>query len=64
METIARAIGEIGTGSTVLASNLGQTDTLAPVDGMIDYAEQLRALGCPVDELRRMMVSNPAHLLE
>ena len=64
MATIARAIGEVGPASTVLASNLGQTDTLAPVEGMIDYAARLRAHGFSEADLRQMMVTGPLHLLE
>jgi hypothetical protein len=64
METIGREIGEIGAASTVLASNLGQPDTPAPVEGMVEFAEQLQALGIPREDSRRMMVTNPAHLLE
>jgi len=61
--TIERAIGDVGVETTVLATDLGQPDTPAPVDGLRDYAEQLRASGYSADDLRRMMCLNPAALL-
>lgn len=64
MATIANAVSDVGIASTILASDLGQPDTPAPVDGMTMYAEQMRAAGFAADDLRRMMVDNPTHLLE
>jgi hypothetical protein len=60
---IAEAIAEVGAASTVLASDLGQPDTPAPVDGLRLYADMLAAEGFDRDVVRRMMVTNPASLL-
>jgi len=64
MKTIADAIAEVGVETTILSTDLGQPDTPPPVDGMQLYAEQLRAFGFSVDQLRRMMVANPLGLLD
>ncbi|MFN0101541.1 MAG: DUF6282 family protein [Bryobacteraceae bacterium] len=64
MGTIVKAVSDVGIESTVLASDLGQPDTPAPVDGMTMYAEQMRAAGFAADDVRRMMVVNPLYLLE
>jgi hypothetical protein len=62
-ETIETAIAETGIGRTVLSTDLGQADNLAPVDGMRTYAERLRSTGFSVDQIRTMMQSNPEFLL-
>lgn len=64
MKMIADAIAEVGVETTILSTDLGQPDTPPPVDGMRLYAEQLRAFGFSVDQLRRMMVANPLGLLD
>ena len=64
METILKAVSDVGVDSTVLASGLGQPDTPPPVEGMTLFAEQIRAAGFSADDVRRMMVVNPLHLLE
>ncbi len=64
VNAIAQAITGIGVDSTILSTGLGQPAALAPVDGMILFAEQLRAAGFSPDNLRSMMVNNPAHLLK
>ena len=64
MGTILKAVSDVGVESTVLASGLGQPDTPPPVEGMTLFAEQIRAAGFSADDVRRMMVVNPLHLLE
>jgi len=64
MKTIADAISEVGIGTTILSTDLGQPDTPTPVDGMLRYAEQLRGFGFSVDQLRRMAVTNPLGFLD
>ncbi|MBI3281199.1 MAG: hypothetical protein HYZ57_15295 [Acidobacteria bacterium] len=61
--TIEDAIAAVGPESTVLASDLGQPDTPAPVEGLRVYAGRLRADGFPADQIRQMMQANPARLL-
>jgi hypothetical protein len=63
-DAIARTIGDVGIESTILASDLGQPETPSPIEGMILFAEQLRAAGFSADDVHRMMVTNPLHLLE
>ena len=64
MGTIMKAVSDVGIASTVLASDLGQPDTPSPVEGMVTYAEQMLAAGFAADDVRRMMVLNPLHLLQ
>jgi hypothetical protein len=63
-ETIERAIAETGVEHTVLSTDLGQPDTPPPVDGMRQYAERLRGAGFSADDVRQMMQTNPARLLD
>jgi hypothetical protein len=62
-ETIERAIMETGVENTVLSTDLGQPDTPPPVEGLRRYAERLCSTGFSVDDVRRMMQTNPARLL-
>jgi hypothetical protein len=62
-QTIERAIADTGVERTVLSTDLGQPDTPAPVEGLRQYAERLRSSGFSVDDVRRMMQTNPARLL-
>jgi hypothetical protein len=62
-ETIERAISDVGVGTTVLSTDLGQPDTPPPVEGLRLYAERLRSTGFSVDDIRQMMQTNPAQLL-
>ncbi|MBM3753140.1 MAG: hypothetical protein FJW38_04075 [Acidobacteria bacterium] len=62
--TIENAIADVGVNSTILTSDLGQPDTPPPAEGMIEYAERMRAAGFTQDDVRRMMVTHPRHLLE
>jgi hypothetical protein len=63
MKTIADAAAEVGAGTTVLSTDLGQPDTLPPAEGLRQYAEALRSFGFSPEQLRTMMQSNPARLL-
>jgi len=63
MKTIADAIAEVGTATTVLSTDLGQPDTPPPVEGLFLFAEQLRSIGFAPDDLYRMMSINPRALL-
>jgi len=62
-ETIEHAIVATGVDKTILSTDLGQPDTPPPVEGLRRYAERLRSSGFAVDEIRRMMQTNPARLL-
>jgi Family of unknown function (DUF6282) len=62
-ETIEHAIEAVGAHTTVLSTDLGQTDTPAPVEGLRLYAERLVASGFSAEKVRLMMRTNPARLL-
>jgi hypothetical protein len=62
-ETIEEAISDVGVGRTILSTDLGQPETPPPVEGLRLYAERLRASGFSADDVRQMMLSNPARLL-
>jgi hypothetical protein len=62
-ETIERAISDVGVGTTVLSTDLGQPDTPPPAEGLRLYAERLHSSGFSVDDIRLMMQENPARLL-
>ena len=63
MEQIAAEIKEIGFESTVLATDLGQSATPPPVDGMRDFISGFMHLGFSSREIDRMARENPARLL-
>jgi hypothetical protein len=63
LSTIAGAIDQVGVESTILASDLGQPDTPAPVDGLRQFAGMIKSEGFNGDQIRSMMVSNPSSLL-
>ena len=60
---IEQAIVEVGVDTTVLSTDLGQPQTPPPAEGLRLYAEQLRSSGFSFEHIRRMMCTNPAHLL-
>ena len=62
-ETIEQAIAATGVENTVLSTDLGQPDTPPPTEGLRLYAARLRSSGFSVDDIRRMMQSNPGRLL-
>ena len=61
---IERAIVDVGVATTILSTDLGQPDTPPPAEGLLLYANQLRACGFSVDNLRVMMRDNPEKLLK
>ena len=63
LSVIERAIADIGVASTILSTDLGQPDTPPPAEGLLLYANQLRACGFSIDDLRVMMRDNPEKLL-
>jgi hypothetical protein len=63
MSVIEGAIGDVGVGTTVIATDLGQPDTPAPAEGFRLYAQSLRSAGFSVEDIRRMMCDNPRLLL-
>lgn len=63
MSVIENAITDVGVDTTVIATDLGQSDTPAPTEGFRTYAETLRAFGFDRDDIRRMMRDNPLSML-
>jgi hypothetical protein len=63
MSVIENAIADVGVGTTVIATDLGQPDTPAPAEGFRTYAESLRSAGFDPNDIRRMMRDNPRSLL-
>lgn len=63
LAVIANAIAEVGVATTVLSSDLGQPDTLPPVEGLRSFAEQLRSYGFSAADLHRMLRLNPRSVL-
>lgn len=64
LKRIADAISAAGLSSTVLSTDLGQPETPPPVEGLRSYAGQLLAFGFSPDQIRQMMQTNPAALLQ
>jgi hypothetical protein len=60
---MARHIREVGPGSTVITSDMGQPDNPTPVKGFRQYIAGLVEHGITWDEIRLMAGSNPAALL-
>ncbi|MGX9133301.1 DUF6282 family protein [Rummeliibacillus sp. JY-2-4R] len=54
----------VGTSKTILSSDLGQTDTPYPDEGMIDFVERLAANGFSDEEIRQMTVENTSFLVD
>jgi hypothetical protein len=61
---IERAIADLSVATTILSTDLGQPDTPTPAEGLLLYANQLRACGFSIDDLRVMMRDNPEKLLK
>jgi hypothetical protein len=61
---LAAIIRRVGAASTVIATDLGQIDKLAPVDGLASYIAHLQSEGFDEDAITRMSRENPAVLLE
>ena len=64
LTVIERAIADVGVATTILSTDLGQPDTPTPAEGLLLYANQLRACGFSVDDLRVMMRDDPEKLLK
>jgi hypothetical protein len=63
LRALADRIRRIGVESTVLASDFGQPENMAPPDGMAAYIGGLQTLGFRPHEIDRMSRENPAELL-
>lgn len=63
LRTIAAAIRQVGTETTVMATDLGQVESPSPIIGMRHYITEMLALGFSQAEVDRMARVNPAELL-
>jgi hypothetical protein len=60
---IAAAVRELGSETTVLATDFGQPENLDPVDGLREYIAGMLAFGVTRTDIERMTRINPAWLL-
>jgi hypothetical protein len=63
MDGIAKAIKEVGVGSSILSSDLGQQGNPLPPDGFGTFIQALRSRGFSDRDLNVMSKENPAKLL-
>ncbi len=64
LQTIAEQIREVGIGHVILSSDFGQPPNGPPVTAFAEHLQRLGALGFGSDEIRRMIVDNPATLIQ
>lgn len=60
---VEEMIRAVGAEHIVIATDLGQKTALYPDEGMLEFAKQLYDGGFSPEEIRRMMVENPATLI-
>ena len=60
---LVEQIHEIGAEHMVLSTDLGQAHNPAPYEALEEYADKLLRAGVTEEELRMMLVTNPARLL-
>jgi hypothetical protein len=63
LSTIARAVRQIGSETTVMATDFGQAENPPPVEGMRRYIGEMLDFGFDQNEIERMTRTNPAWLL-
>ena len=54
---------ELGPGSVVLETDLGQRANMPPTQGLEQFCQRLNDLGVPEKAIRQMVGDNPAYLL-
>jgi predicted metal-dependent TIM-barrel fold hydrolase len=59
----ARVIREVGPGSIILSSDLGQATTPLHPDGLLAFFEALRSEGISREDIRLMSATNSAQVL-
>ncbi len=60
---VLKEIKETGIERNILATDLGQTDSISPVEGMAELSRFLLKNGYKVDEIRQMSVDNQEFLV-
>ncbi len=63
LSAIAAAVQELGPETTVMATDFGQPENLAPVDGLREYIAGMMEMGVSQAAIDRMTRINPAWLL-
>jgi hypothetical protein len=63
VEELAKWIKEVGSEHTILASDLGQEKNPLPFDSYLKICERLLECGLNEQDIRRIVVENPARLL-
>ena len=63
VHTVAQQVQRYGAEHFILASDLGVYTLPSPVEGMREFAACMLDLGISVDDIRTMIVTNPARLL-
>jgi hypothetical protein len=61
---LAARIREVGTASTILATDFGQVDNPPPVEGLLDYVSGLLNEGFTEEEVRHMVGEHARSLLD
>src|SRR4029079_18691005 len=61
---LAAIIRRVGSATTAIATDFGQPENLAPVDGLALFIAELQAAGFSRAEIDQMARTNPARLLE
>ncbi len=62
-ETIVQQMRAVGVASTIIATDFGLPNTMAPVEAFRFYLARLRKAGFSHDEIKKMAHENPARLL-
>ena len=60
---LAGAADRVGPARCTLASDYGQAMNVAPVEGLQQFADLMAAAGSSADDIRTMVVANPATLV-
>jgi microsomal dipeptidase-like Zn-dependent dipeptidase len=63
LSAIAAAVRQVGSETTVLATDFGQPENPSPVEGLQRYIAGLMELGIGQTDIDRMVRTNPAWLL-
>lgn len=63
-ETIVKQMRAVGVASTIIATDFGLPNTMAPVDAFRSYLTRLQKAGFTYDEIKAMAQDNPAKLLD
>lgn len=62
-ETTVAQIKALGADRVVLGTDLGQSTSKYPDEGLLEFAEKLVESGISMEDVRKMIVDNPRHLL-